>query len=315
MNQSDNLRWTRSGILNFPWGKFETLEKLVMTDSLRNRLVERADLFINGKEAYHALQLPWRYGIYLFGPPGSGKTAASRGLAKRLGWQHFGIPAHEILDSHFLEKAFYDAISQSHRVIVLEDVDIMIRKMEPEVFFMLLDHAMEHTEGTLWIATSRHAENTPKTQLLRPGRFDETIRMELPNTELRATLLMKLIGPQEEGSAEAQWLTEWIELSAGLSFSHLEELRQKMAQMKMDHMNDVDQYLMIKTFIEDQIIGGDRQGGLSDQSERVEERVHQVDPRILSAALDMTDVFKVLIEKVISDSTEQAKTDLTEELS
>ncbi|MEO5969432.1 MAG: AAA family ATPase, partial [Bdellovibrionia bacterium] len=164
MKNSWISRWTREGVIKFPWGKFETLEKLVLATSLLEKLNIRTELFIKNREEFHKLQLPWRYGFFFFGPSGSGKTSAGKAIALALKWEHFTIPAHEILDAHFLERALADAVDTSERVIVLEDVDLMIRTMEPHVFFTLLDQAMERSEGFFWIANSRHAEETPKTQ-------------------------------------------------------------------------------------------------------------------------------------------------------
>ena len=57
----------------------------------------------------------------------------------------------------------------------------------------------------------------------------------------------------------------------------------------------------MRSFVEDQRIAGDRLGGLSDSTAELQERVRQVDPRMLLAALEMTDVLKKLMEKVIGD--------------
>src|SRR5689334_6239351 len=117
------LRWTRAGILNYSWNLFESFEKLILSPQLRERLAQKIALFSSGKEHYADCRLAWRYGIFLFGPAGSGKTAASRGMARQMDWEHFTIPAHEILDSHLLERALFEAVAGSHRVIVMEDVD------------------------------------------------------------------------------------------------------------------------------------------------------------------------------------------------
>jgi SpoVK/Ycf46/Vps4 family AAA+-type ATPase len=299
-------RWTRDGILNFSLSPFESFDKLVLTSHLKIKLEERLKLFLQGQESFHELNLPWRHGIFLYGTSGSGKTAAGRAVAHRLGWYHLAIPAHEILDSHLFERALSDAVSQSQRVIVLEDVDLMVRTMEPETFFTLLDHAMERAEGTFWIANSKHPENVPKTQLLRPGRFDESIRLDLPSAELRSELVWQLLtlGGVE---IDENRIREWVDQSSNLTFAHFEELRQITARMKLEKKDPSDYWPAFQNYIEDQMIAGDRWGGLSDQTEQLQERVQQIDPRILMAALDMTDVFRQLMEKVIGDAAEEAK--------
>jgi cell division protease FtsH len=302
MKNSLISRWTREGILEFPWGKFETLEKLVLNAGLLEKLNRRIELFLKNRDEFHKLQLPWRYGIFLFGPSGSGKTSAGKAIAQKLGWHHFTIPAHEILDSHFFERALAEVVKGSERVIVLEDVDLMIRTMEPHVFFSLLDHAMETAEGFFWIANSRHAEETPKTQLLRPGRFDEAIRLESPNSSLRAQLIRELLLKDGVDELEENTLSEWVENTQGLSFSHFEELRQIKVRMILEDQDRSETNAILNSYIQDQVIAGDRWGGLSDSTEDLKERVRHIDPRVLMAALDMSDVFRRLIEKVIGDS-------------
>lgn len=363
MSQSELLRWTRNGVLRFSWNKAESFEKLVLTPALREKILIRLDQFNKGEKHFHRLELPWRFGIYFFGASGSGKTAASRGIARHLEWDHFSIPAHEILDAHLFEHALSSAISQPKRVVVLEDVDLMIKRMEPEVFFTLLDHALERAEGSFWIATSRNSENTPKIQLIRPGRFDETIRFELPNLSLRREFFGQLLGieptsvepalieptsgepsspdqpnqydhhdqhnktngelsgqsdiqpeliPSTSGSNRQSWLTEWSEMSEGMSFAHFEELRQIWVRLELEQRVNEEIYTAVRTYIEDQLIAGDRWGGISDQTQRLEERVRHIDSRVLMAALDMTDVFRALIEKTIGDAAAQASQSQTE---
>ena len=297
MEETSLKRWTRSGILQFTWSPYETFEDLVLSPQLRESLKVRLENFMRAEADFQALRLPWRYGIFFFGPPGSGKTAAGRALAQLLRWNHLTIPAHEILDSHLFERALAEAVATPRQVILLEDVDKMARSMEPEVFFTLLDHAMERASGSFWIATSRRPEDAPKTQLLRPGRFDEAIRLEAPPFLLRQELMKQLLHIQEP-----ETLREVAQMTEGLTYSHFEEMRQLLARMTLEKKDPAEFWSILKSYVEDQLIAGDRWGGLSDSTTELEERVQQIDARVLSAALDMTDVFRRLIEKVIGDA-------------
>jgi SpoVK/Ycf46/Vps4 family AAA+-type ATPase len=232
-----------------------------------------------------------------------------------LNWEHLTIPAHEILDSHLFERALAEAISRDKRVIVLEDVDQIVKHMEPEVFFTLLDHALERADGTFWVANSRHPEDTPKTQLIRPGRFDESVRLELPNPALRREILMNdFVVPFFSTLSEddEKLLTELVEQTEGLSFSHFEEMRQIVAKLKLEK-REAEFWQIVRVYIQDQIIAGDRWGGLSDSTHQLEDRVRHVDSRVLQAALDMSDVFRGLMEKVIGDAAAQARQTQNEE--
>lgn len=313
MNKFGLSRWTRDGVLNFTWSPYESFEKLAFSPHLRDRLQKRVEFFLQGEEEFHLHRLPWRYGIFFFGPSGCGKTAAGRAIAQSLDWHHFTIPAHQILDSHLLERALSEALSKKNRVIVLEDIDQMTRVMDPEVFFTLLDHTMERAEGTFWIANSRRAEDAPKMQLLRPGRFDEAIRLEPPSAELRKVLFGEFLESGELSEQDfEEAMKELVTATEGLTYSHFEECRQLVARLKLEQKSHEEVTGQLKSYIDDQAIAGDRWGGLSDSTAELETRVKQIDPRVLMAALDMSDVFRTLIEKVIGDAAEEAKTQQTE---
>lgn len=305
------LRWTRDGVLGFAWTPHENIEKLTLAPVLRTRLLQMADAFREGRDAYHAAKLSWKRGIFLFGPSGVGKTAASRTLARALDWEHFTIPAHEVLDSHLLERALGDALGSNKRVIVLEDIDQIVNRMEPEVFFTLLDHAMERAEGTFWVATTRHPEDSPKIQLVRPGRFDESLRLDMPSAAVRRELLRDdLVVPYfavlPAGTDEEVMLSDLVSRTDGLSYSHFEEVRGLAARLKIEK-REGEIWTLVRDYLEDQVIAGDRGGGLSDATIVLRDRVQQVDSRMLQAALDMTDVFRGLMEKVIGDAAEKAR--------
>jgi hypothetical protein len=72
--------------------------------------------------------------------------------------------------------------------------------------------------------------------------------------------------------------------------------------MMLENKDRSETTVTLNTYIEDQMIAGDRWGGLSDSTENLKERVQHIDPRVLMAALDMSDVFRRLIEKVIGDA-------------
>ncbi len=305
-------RWTRDRILHFPWGPFETLDRLVLNPILRERLRRIVESFQGSRDRYHELKLPWRRGIFVFGASGCGKSACSRGVARALSWDHFVIPAHEILDSHLLERALGEAVSAPARVIVLDDVDLIIKRMETEDFFTLLDHSMDRADGTFWVATSRHPEDTPKTQLIRPGRLEDPIRLERPSPNLRRELLQSLAGAAlpdapaapplgEDELPPLTPLDEMVENTEGLTFAHFEEIRVILARVQAEGRKG-ESWTELENYVKDQFIAGDRWGGLSDLTEKLNQRVAAMDPRVLMAALDMTDVFRALMDKVIGDA-------------
>jgi SpoVK/Ycf46/Vps4 family AAA+-type ATPase len=312
-------RWTRHGILTLPWSPFETPEKLAQAPAIRETLARLTESFARGRESFHALRLPWRRGLFLYGPPGSGKSAAGRAAARALNWRHLTVPAHEILDAHLLERALADALGASERVIVLEDVDQMIHRMETDVFFTLVDHAFERSEGQLWVATSRRPEDAPKTQLVRPGRFETSIHLAAPPAAVRKETLMSFLLPfftaepagAEGVSIDEEALADLVARTEGLSFAHFEELRQVCARLKLES-REAELWPAVHEYLQDQLIAGDRWGGAGDLRAQVDRRVAELDPRVLMAAIEVTDVFRTLMDKVIGDAAERAREEQAE---
>jgi SpoVK/Ycf46/Vps4 family AAA+-type ATPase len=300
------FRWTRAGELSLPWSPFESAERLVFAPAVRERLLHHAETFLHGKDTYHGLKVVWRKGLFLYGPPGTGKSAASRAIARAIGWAHYTIPGHEILDEHLFECAIARALEKPNRVIVLEDVDAMVRSVEPSFFFRLLDLAFERADASFWIATTRRPEETPKMQLLRPGRFEDSIRMELPSAVARREYLTEVLMPKPdlpEAALTDDDLRLWGEKTENLSYAHLEEMRQVAVKLKLES-REPETWTQLLSYCDDQLIAGDRDGGINDMIDELNERVRNVDPRLLLASLEMTSVFKRLIEKSIIDAAQ-----------
>ncbi len=309
IQDSPLMRWTRSGWLTFAPPPFEDPSKLIYSPSHREKLANFATQFRNGREAYEALQLPWRRGILFAGPAGQGKTAATRAIAHFLGPNapHWTIPAHEILNASTWEYALSDCLDLSDhwpapRVIILDDIDTVIGKMEPFEFFSILDHALARSEGSIWIATTRHADLLPKTQAIRPGRFEQVLRFDGPNIELREQLLRNLpLGIPDENS-----FRDLLELTEGLTFAHFEELRQICATLLLEN-REYEMVSTVRVFLQDQLITGDRNGKPSDLTLETRQRIDQVDARVLKAALELTDVLTGLMDKTLAEAFERSR--------
>ncbi len=295
-------RWTPEKTVEMPLPPYLSQEKLIRAEHLRSRLFETATHLKNAQEACESLGVAWRRGLFFFGPAGSGKTAAAQALALHLGWKLLVIPGHEILSPLQLEHALAEVCSLDHgsRIILLENVDRMYPKMEPEVFFDLLDEGFSSVQGALWIATTKHASVLPKAQLVRPGRFDETFRFEPPSAPIRAELIRELPMPPPDTEA----LEALVDRTADLSYAHFEEMRCLCAQAIIAN-REMEIGLLLEDYFADQLLARERAGILSDDRERLDARIQQMDPRLLLAAMDMNDSLRRVMEKVLGDSLDR----------
>ncbi|MCC7442903.1 MAG: AAA family ATPase [Bdellovibrionales bacterium] len=311
--------WTRGGWVQFPWTDHEVPERLVLSAGLRAELDRLASMFSAGRDQARALRIPWTSSACFYGPSGTGKSAGSRYIARKLGWPHLTIPAHQILDAHFFQRAMADAAEESGRVIALENIDQMYERMEPEEFFSIFDFAIERAEGFVWIGTTRHAARLPKSQFVRPGRLERMVRFDQPDAPLRRALWIELlvphfssIDPGQEGQAQGSeldeaTLTELVARSEGLVHAHFEELRRISARLRTEG-RQMELLGEAESFMNDQILTPDRTGGISDSTRLLTERLEQSDARTLMAAMDMADVLKRIMKKVVADAFEDAQT-------
>ncbi len=292
------LRWTRTGFIENEWLAFEDFDSLVMASSLRERLSSTIDHFQKSESRYHELKLAWHQGFFFFGMSGCGKSAASRAAALKMSWNHVTVPSHEILNAHLLERALNEASRVPYHVIVLEDIDLILKRMDQADFFDIFDQAVERADGILWIATTRSPEAAPKTQLCRPGRFDLSFRFDAPSASLQQELLKTLIG-------EAR--PDWAERMGNLNYAHFQELKILTARLKSQDPSQPQSIEdEVSAYIDEQMISFDRLGGQSSERMMIETRALSVDARVLTAALDVCDVFNRLIEKTVGDATEAA---------
>lgn len=306
--QSKVLTWTRTGFVQGTWGAYDSFESLVFAQPLQSQLQKLALGFLSAQDICSKARVPWRRGAFLWGPAGTGKTAASRAIALLLGWQHVTIPASEILDAHALTRALHEVAAHPLSVVVLDHIDVILKRVDVSDFLTVFDEISERAEGFYWIATTRTPENVPKSQLVRPGRFDDSLRVTQPTADVKTRFyeayiapFLKSVGVDVE-NVKADHLAA-LDSNPSLSYAHLQEIRVLMTKVLMDG-DPAALSEAIQTYCQEQLIGGNRWGGQTAATEELAERARLVDPRHLLSALQVTDAFKRIIELSVSSASE-----------
>jgi hypothetical protein len=172
-------------------------------------------------ELYRALQVPYRRGVLMHGPPGNGKTS----IIRALGWALREIPMVVLrppksFDDADLQTIFRRWTEHAPAVLVIEDLDHILKIVNTSQFLNLIDGIEGAlTGGLLLLATTNHPELLDPALNNRPGRFDVVIEIPCPDVSLRRSFFAKHL-PEAQQSLRDQL----IENSAGLSFSHLHEI-------------------------------------------------------------------------------------------
>lgn len=163
------------------------LEDLVFSENTREML----DLIV-GRMAdpehteSHGGTLPT--GVLFFGPPGTGKTAACKALAKAIGWAYLPATGADLArDPKKLETLYAKAQDLRPTVIFIDEADELLRDRQysgateaTNKLLTLMDGVSDRVRDVVWIAATNHPDQIDAA-LLRGGRFAEKVMFELPS--------------------------------------------------------------------------------------------------------------------------------------
>jgi SpoVK/Ycf46/Vps4 family AAA+-type ATPase len=200
-----------------------TLDQLLLPSAIRQRLAAEVVRFFAPDAAalYASLRVPYRRGVLFHGPPGNGKTSVIRAIGVALPNVPGMIlrPDHRF-DSDDLEVVFRRWTAHAPAVLVIEDLDWLIERVNVSMLLNLMDGIESPPAGGLLLmATTNHPEKLDPAINNRPGRFDVVIGVPPPDAELRLRFLRERAPDVDAAALEAAG-----ERTAGLSFAHLEEL-------------------------------------------------------------------------------------------
>ncbi|VDK40214.1 unnamed protein product [Taenia asiatica] len=175
--------------------------------------------YLKNPAKYQDLGAKLPKGALLLGPPGTGKTLLVKALAHEA-----GVPFYSMAGSEFIEiigglgasrirKLFNAARQRSPSIIFIDEIDSVGRKRSASVYankpggggggvaemeqtlnqLLVEMDGMDTTEGTIVFAATNRADLLDKA-LLRAGRFDRHIFIDLPNIAERKELLDMYLG-------------------------------------------------------------------------------------------------------------------------
>jgi cell division protease FtsH len=205
---------SQGGIFNFGRSKprlyQENLEQVTFNDvagaeEAKQELQEVVD-FLRNPGKYHDLGARIPRGVLLVGPPGTGKTLMARAVAGEAHVPFYSLSASEFVEMFVgvgasrVRDLFERAKATSPAIIFIDELDAvgrrrgaglgMVNDEREQTLNQLLvemDGFDEHHELILMAATNRPDVLDPA--LLRPGRFDRRIVVNLPDRPGREGIL------------------------------------------------------------------------------------------------------------------------------
>jgi transitional endoplasmic reticulum ATPase len=156
------------------------------------------------------LNLKPKRGVLLLGPPGTGKTTVGRALAHRLKGKFFLIDGTCISGTNhfygYVANVFELAKRNAPAVVFIDDSDVIFETGEEMGLYRYLLTMMDGLESAragrvCVMMTAMNVANIPPA-LLRSGRVELWLEMELPDEPARAAILAQHLTPLPAALAE-----------------------------------------------------------------------------------------------------------------
>lgn len=190
-------------------------------------ILDDIQTFWDKRDQYKKYNFVHKRGILLWGEPGCGKSGIIQLCVKSLIENEEGIVINIKDEDDF--RFYVDSISTLRKVeperpliVILEDIDALAGEDRYSTTKLLnvLD-GVKQIENVVYIATTNYPDKLEERISNRPSRFDRRFEIRMPSEEIRESYIRKKLSSDDLEKID---LKEWVELSDGMSLSHLKEL-------------------------------------------------------------------------------------------
>ncbi|HYY44789.1 MAG TPA: ATP-dependent zinc metalloprotease FtsH [Actinomycetota bacterium] len=185
-----------------------TFNDVAGVDEVEAELVELVD-YLKNPQKYAAIGAKIPKGVLLVGPPGTGKTLLARAVAGEAGVPFFYISASEFIELFVglgaarVRDLFRQARERAPAIVFIDEIDsigqsragatgpqVGSHQEQEQTLQQLLTEmdGFEPNSGVIIMAASNRPEVLDQA-LLRPGRFDRQIQVNLPDIRGRREIL------------------------------------------------------------------------------------------------------------------------------
>lgn len=198
------------GLISFP----ETNSEQVINEI--SKFWEREDVFKKYK-------LNYKRGIFLWGPPGSGKTSTIQLICKDV-ISRSGVVFKFVSPGIFSDgvRIFREIQPETPIVVLMEDIDSIIDTHNESEVLNILD-GVDQINKVVYLATSNYPERLGQRLLNRPSRFDKRFKMGHPKKNSRKIYFNSIIDEQTKKDYNID-VEKWVEDTEKMSIAHLKEL-------------------------------------------------------------------------------------------
>jgi len=212
--------------------------------------------FLKTPERFTSVGAKIPKGVLLIGPPGTGKTLLARAIAGEAGVPFFSMAASEFVEMFVgvgasrVRDLFRQAKAKAPCIIFIDEIDAVGRQRgagigggndeREQTLNQLLTEmdGFEENSGVILLAATNRPD-VLDSALMRPGRFDRRITVDLPDRRGREQILG--VHARTRPLAEEVSLSDWAIRTPGFSGADLANLLNEAAILTARrHLTQVD---------------------------------------------------------------------------
>jgi vesicle-fusing ATPase len=236
-----------------------TKERLISFDDIGGQAVAKQELlealdFINQHEAIKRLGIRPLKGLLLSGPPGTGKTLLAKAAATYTDSTFLAASGSEFVEMYagvgaqrvrqLFERARDAARKQSktRAIVFLDEIEVLGGQRGKHSSHLEYDQTLNQllvemdgisneTDVQVLVIGATNRPDLLDSALLRPGRFDRMVRVDLPEKDARLQILQ--VHTRNKPLAPDVNLVQLAQETYGFSGAHLESLSNEAAILAM----------------------------------------------------------------------------------
>lgn len=250
-------------------------------DEAKESLTEIID-FLHNPKKYAQMGATLPKGILLVGPPGTGKTLIARAVAGEAKVPFFALSGSEFVQMFVgmgaakVRDLFSQANKKAPCIIFIDEIDAIGKRRDgmtsnderEQTLNQLLSEmdGFNGQKGVVILAATNRPESLDKA-LLRPGRFDRRVRMELPDLEGRKAILQVHLKKVKHEAIDLDLIAR---ATSGASGAELANIVNEAALRAVRNNCDSITISDLEESIETVIAGAQRKGKvISDKEKRI----------------------------------------------
>lgn len=287
-----------------------TFKDVAGVEEAKEELIEIVD-FLKSPKKFLNIGAKIPKGVLLIGPPGSGKTLLAKAVAGEAGVPFFHLSASEFVElfvgvgASRVRSLFQDAKKAAPSIMFIDEIDAVGRyrgaglggghdEREQTLNQILVEMDGFETHESVIVMAATNRPDVLDPALLRPGRFDRRVILDLPDLKAREEILK--IHARGKKIEEDIDLRQIAERTPGFSGADLENLVNESAILAARTGREKIKQLDLINSIEKVLLGPERKSHILSKDEKKISAYHEAGHALVAASLAFSDpVHKISI--------------------